>query len=209
MEKSQCCGQNGGSMPSEGGRAAQLDDRKHQLMEALAKADGETVREILRQSECYLEAQLAAGLAADQRATTFASILAGSLTVIIGGVATIVLGESRYQVILLPALPMVICFAVSLWLSAEAAKPVDFYYRGNVPMGWLDDIQRKKELEISLAEQAFHYDEMIADNAKSLQFSAGRFNDALRIAQLGIVLGAAVVLLLTFVMVSERQVNPL
>src|SRR5262249_54988969 len=60
---------------------------RKELAETLAKADLEFLREIIREGEAFLAAQLQAGLASDLRAMTFAAVIAAVLAFIAVGVA--------------------------------------------------------------------------------------------------------------------------
>ena len=61
------------------------DENLDGLAADLRNADEKMLQEIIREAELFLGSQLTAGVAADQRAVTFASVLSAAAAVLIGG----------------------------------------------------------------------------------------------------------------------------
>lgn len=157
-----------------------------------ASATDDVLDEIVRQAEARLDAQLTSAIAADQRAMTFAGLLfAGAAA--LGAFAPSSAANSDSIALLLVGIGLAIGGA----FATASARPAAWEYVGNVPSGWLGDIQSGKSLKDSKAEMAAFYDEMIAVNETSIG-SAGRFmRTAMRIAFVSVGGGVLFVLLST------------
>src|SRR5690349_14437029 len=96
----------------------------------------ETVKEIIREAEAYMSAQLTAGIAIDQKATTLAGSLA-TIVVAVIGIAIVALSADKPSYILAWAsVSCSIVFFVSLILAVTTARPINFEYVGNTPSAW-------------------------------------------------------------------------
>ena len=120
----------------------------------------EMLAEIIRQAEARLNAQLTAGVAADQRAMTFASLLLAAAAVLLGAALAATLSPPRLIMLVAVGIGFVIAAAMAIW----TAQPSDWDYVGNAPSEWFCDIDTGKALHSAMAETAMWYDEMIAGN---------------------------------------------
>ena len=177
-----------------------MDKQERQsIAKALSDADESTLREIIREAESYLAAQLQAALAADLRAMTLAAVLAAVLAFLAGATATIVaaeklsLGAHVFSVLAL-------CFGLlnSLFAAVHAARPSAFGYAGNDPEYWIVDVEEKRTLISSLAGQAALYSRDIKENAKVLEENHRCIKTALKWVVITIILGAGTELVILF-----------
>lgn len=138
------------------------------LHKKLAAADIDTLREIIREAESYMSAQLTVTLASNQRAVALTNILAAVSVVLIGtGTSLMVPGGRDWQlgaIAILVAGGLLFAMRYASW----AFSPSPFHYVGNTPSQWVDDIVEGKAFRESLAEQAGHYDQSISDNLETL-----------------------------------------
>lgn len=136
------------------------------------KMKEETVKEIIREAEAYLGAQLTAGIAIDQKATTLAGSLA-TIVVAIIGIAIVSLTNAEPNYILVWASGSCsLIFFVSLILAVAAARPISFEYVGNTPSAWSSTDDMYGPLHISLMAQANHYSKAISKNNADLAKNA-------------------------------------
>ena len=130
------------------------------------------LREIIREAEIFLDSQLRAGLASDQRAITFASIVAAATAVLLGAVVTIAATNAAALNIAIALVPVILCFMISLACAFLVSRPTKFYYGGSSPRHWLEDVTQKRSLPVALAGQAKLYAEGISKNSRLLTGNA-------------------------------------
>lgn len=152
------------------------------LAQKLEGADSETLREIIREAESYLSAQLTVALAADQRAVTLCGMLAAASAILASGGISLIIGERKDIYLGVIGLIVVMLFMVAMILSISAAKPCDFNFVGTFPSNWEGDILNGKNLDASLAEQASHYDLILKKNNEILKKNGSRVYRAIIIA---------------------------
>lgn len=160
------------------------------ISKILAKADKETLHEIIREAESFLADQLSSGLAADQRALAFAGALAAGAIVVFGAGASILLGNSIPHLIGWMGISVSVVLILSVYRAVKSSMPSEFYFTGNAPSEWIGDVVKKKPLTESLAEQAQHYDENIKKNGKILRENAKQMAGAIWLAWGGLLIGA-------------------
>ncbi|KPF82725.1 hypothetical protein IP70_19895 [alpha proteobacterium AAP38] len=123
----------------------------------------ETAREILRQGEAYLAAQLQCAIAADQRAMTMATMYAAFATGLIGGGATLLLGNLSSP-IGWGASAAGTVFLAGCGLLTYAARPIDFHYAGAHPAAWFTEEDLRGDLVVAICESARLYQRRIERN---------------------------------------------
>ena len=154
----------------------------------------EVIDFVLDQAEKHLQAQFSTATAADGRAVTAASILAGLAGLAAASVATApdVSPEGAWAI--LAGAATAFCAAA---FCLMAARPVDFFVPGNQPEQWatclLDPLSASKGKEIT------NYQEMIDDNAASLERASNHLLDGLRLAFAAPVVGAVVFLVTSLI----------
>jgi hypothetical protein len=172
-------------------------NEQKELAEALSAADEPMIREIIREAESFLEAQLKVGLASDQRAMTFAGILAAITSVLVGGTASMVAAKIAIWPHILAVVGLGMGLFPGLIFALMAARATEFYYSGNNPRLWKTDVEKKQSLIRSLSGQAALYAKGIAENIRILDDN--HLN--LRRAQLSVSLGIAVGAIAEFVII--------
>mgnify|MGYP000051836444 CR=1 FL=1 len=141
-----------------------------------SKTSGETIKEIVRESEIYLQGQLTLAISADQRASVMASVFAAAGAVIVAGLITLVASDTTdFAPVFIGGAFSAMLFLVGAGMCVWATLPVGFDLPGGQPEDWKKDVETGTSLDGSLAEQAEHYQGKIEDNRKALQKNAGRF----------------------------------
>lgn len=155
-----------------------------------AVADREMLEEIIRQAESYLQAQLTAGIAADQRAMSFFGTTAAAAALIITGGVTLILQGNVHTPLGWAAIATAFGLLISIALASLTAKPVSFCYPGNSPGEWVADILSAKGYNYALAETAAHYDDFIHENKITLDRNATMMAVAIWTAWLSLLFGS-------------------
>ena len=148
----------------------------------------DTARQVLALGEAYLSAQLQAGLAADQRAVTVASILsAASLAFLGAGIAHYQAAKSA------PLLSAAVATAAVLMLAAAcgawAARPIAFWFPGNTPSNWYDVL--RGDIVQNIGGEAENYADRIAMNNQILSENQAALMFGMVVAILSPAIGAA------------------
>ncbi|WP_156648337.1 hypothetical protein [Methylobacterium sp. Leaf108] len=157
----------------------------------LAGADIQIKEEIKRQAEAFLAAQLQSGIAADQRAMSFVSLMAAAAVVVAGGGAALLLGTPVRPFLGWVCIGTATSFALAMGAAVETAKPVDFHYVGGAPKDWKDDLSNRITYEDALAEFIINLGDRIKFNKKILETNALWMWRAVRIAWGGLGIGGA------------------
>lgn len=170
------------------------------ISKMLEKAEEETLQEIIREAESFLANQLTSGIAADQRALAFGGALAAGAIVVFGAGASVLLGDKIPHQIGWMAIVVSGLLLFSVYKAVKSAMPSEFYFVGNSPREWVEDVKNKKPLKESLAEQAQHYAENIEANSQILGANVKQMRDAIWLAWGSLIVGA---LLVTIVLAGE------
>lgn len=163
--------------------------------ECFVDADEATIAEVLREAESYLSAQLTAGIAADQRALSFISLLAASTAAIAAGGGALLIGDGAsiaVQVVAWTLFGTAAGLLVSMWYAIRSAMPAEFEFVGNTPYGWIADVRAKRPLKMSLAQQLAHYAGMIESNDLTLKSNARQMKKSVWWAWGSLVVGGAI-----------------
>jgi hypothetical protein len=143
--------------------------------------DSALLKEMAREAELFLAAQLQAGLAADQRAMRLSGVLSTAVSLLVGGLASLKAAEldlGLHQFVIFVLIAMLI---VALALAVSAAKPTKFNYAGSNPRFWIPDIEGKVSLDHALGGQIKQYSEGIEENSDILQCTNDRTRYALNV----------------------------
>lgn len=172
-----------------------MQDDLQNLDAVLETAPDKTLVEIVRQAEKFLESQLQAGVAADQRAVTLASVVAALASALIAGFAfALVETSTKLLAFGTVLLPMIFFLIVAVGLAAYTCRPVDWCYPGNSPRFWRADIEGKMKFNESIAGQAKLYAKGISENNKILNQNARVMTYALGAAGGALVVGLLAIL---------------
>lgn len=132
----------------------------------------DTVREIIREAESYLSAQLTTGVASDQRAATLSGILATLATGMLGGGLAVITADKANYPLGVAGISSGVVMLVGLAFSIYTARPVPFHYVGNCPKNWSSEEDLCGDLDAALWQQAQHYQEQIDENDATLKANA-------------------------------------
>ncbi|MES0100903.1 hypothetical protein [Mesorhizobium sp. M0019] len=159
------------------------------LSQKLQTAQEDSLKEILRQAEAHLDAQMLSAIAADQRAYTFAGLASAAAVVLISGAYGLASAEPPNAPLAIVASTVAAVLIGASWSAVHSGRSVDFGFSGSQPGNWEDDISIKKPWEASLAEQCEHYDELIVQNRTVMAANSQLFNNATDAALKGLFLG--------------------
>lgn len=135
------------------------------------------VKELIRQAEEYLKAQLQSGIAADQRAMRFvASMIAVMAASSAAWIAWVSRGKdpaSWTELLHVGVLSFEAMLLLSVSLAIRAAQPSRFHYPGNDPAVWWHDPASLDGANLcrTLCEIAENYHQMIDENDSRLRRS--------------------------------------
>ncbi|MFK5596163.1 hypothetical protein ACFZ8E_04040 [Methylobacterium sp. HMF5984] len=115
-------------------------------------AHPDTLAQIRKEADAYLGAQLTVTLAGNQRAMTFFGFLAAASAVIGSASVTVVTTSTDFAAFGVVGIMVVFGLLIAMFCANMAAMPDDFYYVGNSPSNWIEDIQDGRRLHRSLAE---------------------------------------------------------
>jgi len=152
-------------------------------------------RLIVEQGDKYLEWQFQAALAADQRATTSASIFIGFSAALFVGVITYWADQKDCAVLLGGLLTAALLFfgaGCCFW----AALPRDFYSPGNEPARWFGVVDQK--ISVALGREATNYQTRIDVNDRALGKMAQWFKWGTIVACIAPIAGAIVWIVFSF-----------
>lgn len=150
-------------------------------------ADIAILKEIVRQGESRLQAQLQAALAADARAGLLSSLqAASSAALFVAAAQTEISGLAETAAYISAA-----CLLIGASLAAWALRPIDFGFVGNRPSNWIDSIRDRERLKIGLAGTAVHLDKYLAQNDRYMAGNARLTRASLIALIAGPVLAAA------------------
>lgn len=135
-------------------------------------ADEPKLDEIIRQAESRLAAQLALGIAGDQRAMT--------LTGILSALAAAVVAFGATKGMSMPVCVMTGGLLIAALFALIAAQPVAWAVVGTSPADWIEDIAEGHDDLISAkAAMADYYADMIAQNDSVLASNGNLLRAAL------------------------------
>lgn len=146
--------------------------------------DGEMLAKLVLMADTRVQAQLSAGLAADQRAMVFAGLIA---------VAAAALGSAAVEA-LTATPPQVDIGHLALWaaagmvvamsLAVYAARPVKWFYAGSDPLDWRTDLAADKAWPDTLPSLLLDYESRITNNEATMKGN-GRWLAASSLVALG------------------------
>lgn len=121
----------------------------------------EMAQQILHQGEMYLSSQLQTAIASDQRSTTSASVFIGFAAALQAASVAYWSDDGQFAVVgggLISSL-FLLCGAFCYF---HAARPVDFYFPGNLPEAWFGT--RNQKLVAAIGGEAENYQFCIVHN---------------------------------------------
>lgn len=154
-------------------------------------ATADTQREIRRQAELYLAAQLQSGIAADQRAMSFVSLMAAAAVVTAGGGGSLIIADKPQVALGWICIAIAASFVIAMGAAASSAMAVDFWYGGSTPQDWPEDIRCQKPEQEMLAEELVNLEVRTSDNVRTLRRNARWMNIGIWTAWGGLTVGGA------------------
>ncbi len=136
--------------------------------------DIELAREVLRQGELRLGAQLQIALAADARAMTLAGLFTAAAAVARGFGAGALEGETPRLAFGAGAIAMGAALVAASMLCVAAAWPGPIWPAGNRPESWWSDGVEERPLADCLRRESANYDRSIVKNRAALRRNAWR-----------------------------------
>jgi hypothetical protein len=142
----------------------------------------EVLQEITRQAELHIQSQLAAAVAADQRAYAFTAVTLASVVLLAGATYSLLIQTTPELALAMISGGLAGLLFISSWLASQAARSVGFDFAGSEPGAWCADVAEGKDLIASLAEQCANYQDTISKNRHTMEANGNLFNLAVNIA---------------------------
>jgi hypothetical protein len=171
-------------------------------LQSLGKLDDAVLREVVREAERRLDAQLATANAADQRAMSWAAILVTGAVALVGAsAALLVAGKS----LALATVGLVVSglLGVALLKAIDVFRPKEWHFPGNEPVNWLPENWQCHgsgaacDLRQAMLEQAASLDTQIRGNAHQAKVAGDQLKLSMDFALYAVVVGIVSVALLT------------
>lgn len=151
--------------------------------------DVEVARHIYAQGETYLKAQHQAAIAADQRATTMASILAVTAAALVAAAVNYAT-KSDGDAVVAALISTAACLLIGAIAAFWAARPVAFAFPGNNPTSYYTCLTT--DLPTLLGGEAENYDRLIESNDRLMGRNQWPIRIAMGLAVVAPVVGALV-----------------
>lgn len=154
-----------------------------------SSAHDDLLKEIIRQAEIKLQAQLQAAIAADHRALGVAAAMATIVALIMGGTVALFQAPGAPECLAWVGTVVSVTLLVAVVLAVLSARSIGFYFPGSEPSAWEEDVREEHTLKQSLGDMASHYDQMIRNNAREMKRAGHIFNASLIVAGLDLLGG--------------------
>ncbi|RSV20378.1 hypothetical protein CA236_00220 [Sphingomonas sp. ABOLG] len=167
-------------------------------LDSLKALDNDILKEVVREGERRIDAQLATANAADQRAMAWAALLVTVAAAVLGGSAAL-LTTGKNLLLAGTGVGVAFMLGVAIMKAIDVVRPKNFDFPGNQPRNWLPEkwqcygTGQACDLRQALLEQAATLDEQIADNAAAADASGLQLRASMDLALYAVVLGAIVV----------------
>ncbi|MBM7406927.1 MULTISPECIES: hypothetical protein [Sphingomonas] len=170
-------------------------------LDSLRTFDEDVLREIVREGERRLDAQLATANAADQRAMAWAALLVTVAAAVLGGSAALLVGGTNLLLALI-GVGVALMLGVAIMKAVDVVRPKGFDFPGNQPRNWLPENWQchgsgeKCDARQALLEQAATLDQQIEENATLAANAGAQLRMSMDLALYSVVMGAVLVGLL-------------
>lgn len=141
--------------------------------------DIDVLKEIVREGEAKLAAQLQVATAADQRALTILGFQVTALIAVAGGIFALVLNNKPDKSIIAVASILALGLLISIFYSHASVFPKSFCFPGNSPKNWFVEDwhtsfrdEQAADLKSAMAEQCYCLYTGIRDNDKIMELNA-------------------------------------
>lgn len=148
----------------------------------IKQLDTETMKEVVREGEIYLQAQFTAAAASDQRGMAWAGFMIASAAAALAAAAALV-DKGGHTFLAIVTFALSVALVGSTALAASAVRPKKFCFPGNAPANWLpanwmghglepvDINQARIEQAVALQNQIEHNAKLAEDAGRHLQLS--------------------------------------
>jgi hypothetical protein len=133
--------------------------------------DPEPLRRLAAAADVYLQGQLAAAVAADQRALVFAGFLAAATAALGGAAANVLINNSADHFVGRLAMCAAAGLLVAMLCAIVAARPTHWFFPGSHPKDWQEDFVMNKPEIGQLQELLVDYDERIDRNHTTMRIN--------------------------------------
>ena len=139
-------------------------------LETLADLDETILKEVVREAERRIDAQLATANAADQRASGWVALLVTVASAVIGGSAALITSGKHYVLAIIGVL-VAGGFARAILLAIDVLRPKEWHFPGNLPENWIPEQWQcfvsgaHCDLKQAMLEQCATLNEQIKSNA--------------------------------------------
>ena len=128
----------------------------------------EMAAQILRQGELFLQAQLQAGIAADQRAAQTGGIFTTLSTAVLASTLAYSAMTGSQQKLVAAGISTFFVMLLGAAVALYSARPTKFYFVGNHPEKWFS-VAEQTSLANELMGEAENYQDRIEVNARILR----------------------------------------
>lgn len=173
-------------------------------LESLQNLGSDVLKEVVREGERRLDAQLATANAADQRAMAWAALLVTVAAAVLGGSAALLV-TGKNLLLAATGVGVALMLGVAIMKAIDVVRPKNFDFPGNQPRNWLPEnwqchgTGQECDMRQALLEQAATLDAQIADNAALAAEAGSQLRISMDLALYAVVLGAIFVGLLILV----------
>jgi hypothetical protein len=133
--------------------------------------DPESLRRLAAAADVYLQGQLAAAVAADQRALVFAGFLAAATAALGGAAANILIDHNADHFVGRLAMCAAAGLLFAMLCAIVAARPTRWFFPGSHPKDWQEDFAVNKPEIGRLQELLVDYDERITRNHTTMRIN--------------------------------------
>ncbi|GGC15341.1 hypothetical protein GCM10011494_37730 [Novosphingobium endophyticum] len=167
-------------------------------LDSLQTLDDDVLREVVREGEKLLDAQLMTANAADQRAMAWAALLVTGAIAVIGGSAALLV-SGKHLALAVVGIVVAAIMGVAISKATNVVRPADWHFPGNRPGNWLPEHWQCHGLGIqcdmhqAMLEQAASLEEQICDNAAASAESGKELRSSMSWALFAVIIGVVAV----------------
>ena len=171
--------------------AEEMDQRN---LDSLRELDDDVLREVVREAEKLLDAQLVTANASDQRAMAWAALLVTAAIAVTGGSAALLVGGKNLALAVVGVVVAGI-LGIAIMKAINVVRPADWHFPGNRPSNWLPenwqchDAGTACDIRQASLEQAAALEEQVQDNAGAAATSGKELRASMAWALFGVVVG--------------------
>lgn len=170
-------------------------------LDGLREFDDDILKEVVREAELMMAAQLSVATASDQRALTWAGFVLTIAIASIGGSASLAIDGKQLPLAAISGAGAIL-MAISGYYAVRAVRPRKYSMPGNLPQNWLPEhweSGRTRDFRQARIEQARTINGQIVKNAALAERNATDLNHSIHTAGRAVLLaGVYVIAYLTY-----------